>query len=95
VSSERNRVYRLDPRTRTVTTSVRVGANPLASAFVGEELWVPNIDSNSISVVDPASNAVSRTIPAGNAPLGVLSTPDGVFVSMSNDGAVWRFPTGT
>jgi YVTN family beta-propeller protein len=70
---------------------VRVGANPLASAFVGGELWVPNIDSNTLSVVDPASSAVSRTIPAGNAPLGVLSTPDGVLVSMSNDGAVWRF----
>jgi hypothetical protein len=34
---------------------------------------------------------VSRTIPAGNAPLGALSTSNGVFVSMSNDGAVWRF----
>ena len=91
VSSERNRVYRLDPRTGKVTASVRVGANPLASAWVGGELWVPNIDSSTISVVDPASNTVARTIPAGNAPLGVLSTPDGVFVSMSNDGAVWRF----
>ena len=93
VSSERNRVYRLDPRTRKVTGSVRVGTNPLASAFVGSELWVPNIDVNTISVVDPARLAVSRTIPAGNAPLGALSTANGVFVSMSNDGAVWRFDT--
>jgi virginiamycin B lyase len=91
VSSERNRVSRLDPRTRKVTASVRVGANPLASAFVGGELWVPNIDSNTLSVIEPGGNTVARTIPAGNAPLGVLSTPDGVFVSMSNDGAVWRF----
>jgi virginiamycin B lyase len=91
VSSERNRVYRLDPPTGKVTASVRVGANPLASAFVGSKLWVPDIDSNTISVVDPARNLVSQTIPTGNAPLGVLSTPNGVFVSMSNDGAVWRF----
>ena len=95
VSSEKNRVYRLDPHARRVTATVAVGANPLASAWVGNELWVPNIDSNSISVVDPGTNAVSRTIPAGHAPLGVLSTPDGVFASMSNDGAVWRFPTGS
>lgn len=93
VSSERNRVYRLDPRTRKVTASVRVGANPLASAFVGGELWVPNIDTNTVSVVDPARLSVARTIPAGNAPLGVLSTANGAFVSMSNDGAVWRFDT--
>jgi YVTN family beta-propeller protein len=68
-----------------------VGKNPLASAWTGGELWVPNIDSNTISIVDPTRDAVSRTIPAGNAPLGVLATSDGVFVSMSNDGAVWRF----
>ena len=91
VSSETNRVYRLDPRTRKVTSSIRVGANPLASAWVGGELWVPNIDSNTISVVDPAHNVVSRTIPAGNAPLGIAATQSGAFVSMSNDGAVWRF----
>jgi YVTN family beta-propeller protein len=90
VSSESNRVYRLDPRTRTVTGSVAVGANPLASAWVNGELWVPNIDSNTISIVDPARLAVARTIPAGTAPLGVLSTANGVFVSMSEDGAVWR-----
>jgi YVTN family beta-propeller protein len=94
VSSERKRVYRLDPRTRKVTASVPVGANPLASAFVGGELWVPNIDDNTISVVDPARNAVSRTITAGNAPLGIAATSSGAFVSMSNDGAVWRYDAG-
>jgi YVTN family beta-propeller protein len=97
VSSERGRVYRLDPRTRKLTAAVPVGANPLASAWVdnrlGGELWVPDIDSNTISVVNPARNAVSRTIPAGNAPLGVASTSAGAFVSMSSDGAVWRFDT--
>ena len=70
---------------------MRVGANPLASAWIGGELWVPNIDSNTISVVDSARLAVSCTIPAGHAPLGILSTADGVFVSMSSDGTVWRF----
>jgi hypothetical protein len=34
---------------------------------------------------------VSQTIPAGGQPLGVLSTTDGVFVTMSADGTVWRF----
>ena len=32
---------------------------------------------------------------AANAPLGVLRTTAGIFVSMSDDGQVWRFdPTG-
>ena len=91
VSSERGRVFRLDPVSRKVVGSVAVGANPLASAWVDGALWVPNIDANTISVVDPATNTVSRTIPAGNAPLGIAATTAGVFVSMSNDGSVWRF----
>lgn len=95
VSSERNRVYRLDPKARRVTGSVKVGTNPLASAWVDGELWVPNIDSNTLSVVDPARMTLTRTIPAGGAPLGVLPTAGSVFVSMSSDGAVWRFdPSG-
>ena len=93
VSSENNRVYRLDPQTGKVTGSVRVGKNPLASAWVGGELWVPNIDSNAISVIDPATLKVTRTIRAGSAPLGVLSTADAVLVTMSNAGSVWRFDT--
>ena len=83
--------FRLDPVTRKVVGSVAVGANPLASAWVDGALWVPNIDANTISVVDPATNTVSRTVAAGNAPLGVAATAAGVFVSMSNDGSVWRF----
>lgn len=91
VSSERNRVYRVDPRAGKVTGSVRVGRNPLASAWVGGKLWVPDIDANTISIVDPSRLAVSRTIVTGAAPLAVLPTVDGVFVSLSNDGAVRRF----
>jgi hypothetical protein len=41
----------------------------------------------------PGQPPVIRTIPAGTAPLGVLSTANGVFVSMSEDGAVWRLDT--
>ena len=91
VSSERNRVYKVDPQAQKVMGSVRVGRNPLASAWVGGRLWVPDIDANTISVVDPTRDVVVRTIPAGDAPLAVLPTSAGVFVSMSNDGKVWRF----
>jgi virginiamycin B lyase len=91
VSSERNRVYRIDPATRKVVASVAVGSNPLASAWVDGELWVPNIDSGTISVVDTQSTTVARTIQGGSSPLWAAATADGVFVSMSDDGAVWRF----
>jgi virginiamycin B lyase len=91
VSSERDRVYRLNPRSEKVTASVRVGRNPLAAAWVDGQLWVPDIDANTISIVDPARVAVSRTLVAGDAPLGVLPVGANVFITMSNDGAVWRY----
>jgi DNA-binding beta-propeller fold protein YncE len=38
VSSETGRVYRVDPATMAVRATVTVGANPLASAWIGGEL---------------------------------------------------------
>src|SRR5205085_3842673 len=62
VSSESGRVFRVDPATRKVTASIRVGANPLASAWVDGELWVPNIDADTISVVVPTKGQVRAAL---------------------------------
>ena len=91
VSSETNKVYRLDPATLAVTASVDVGANPLASAFVGGELWVPNIDSNTVSVIDVATAATKRTIPVGGNPVAVVEAAGDAWVTSEADGDVWRF----
>jgi YVTN family beta-propeller protein len=90
VSSESGFVARVDPASLTVITKIKVGSNPLASAFVGDELWVPNLDGNTISIVDPAANAVRITIPAGQGPLAVAEVADSAWVSSSNDGKVLR-----
>ena len=67
VSTEGNEVVRLDPATGAVLARIPVGTNPLASAWVGGELWVPNIDDGTISVIDPARNAVRTTLPSARA----------------------------
>jgi YVTN family beta-propeller protein len=92
ISSETNRVYRLDPQTLQITGSVAVGANPLASVVIGGELWVPNIDSNTVSVVDIATRSVSRTIPVGHAPIEVVAEAGDAWVTSEGDGDVWRLP---
>jgi streptogramin lyase len=44
ISSETGNITRVDPATGAIVATVSVGANPLGSARIGGELWVPNID---------------------------------------------------
>lgn len=92
ISSETNSVYRLDPQTLQITATVPVGQNPLASSVLGNELWVPNIDSNTVSVVDLASAKASRTIQVGQAPIAVVQAEGDAWVTSEGDGDVWRLP---
>jgi YVTN family beta-propeller protein len=70
---------------------VRVGANPLAAARVGGELWVPCIDSGTVSVVDGTANAVRRTITVGPSPIAVAQAAGSAWLSSEQDGDLWRF----
>jgi YVTN family beta-propeller protein len=94
VSSETGQVFRVDPKSGAVVARVRVGANPLGSAWVstqlGGELWVPNIDGGTVSIVDPAQNAVRTTLAAGKEPLAIVAAGGDVWLSNSGDGTVWR-----
>ena len=90
VSGESNVVVKLDPATGAVLAQIPVGHNPLASAWVGGELWVPNIDDGTISVIDPATNTVRTTFPAGSGTLAVAEAAGDAWISASNDGEIWR-----
>jgi YVTN family beta-propeller protein len=93
VSSETGRIYRVDPATMAVNATVTVGANPLASAWIDGALWVPNIDSATVSIVDPATNAVRRTLSVGQSPIAVAGAAGAAWVSSEIDGDLWRFET--
>ena len=54
VSSETGSIFKVDPASMAVVATVKVGANPLATTWVAGNLWVPNIDDNTVSVIDPA-----------------------------------------
>jgi hypothetical protein len=41
-------------------------------------------------VIDPATNAVRTTFPAGTGTLAVTETAGDAWVSASNDGEIWR-----
>jgi YVTN family beta-propeller protein len=54
-----------------------VGATPVEVAITpdGAFAYVANKDSNTVSVIDTATNTVVATVPVGSAPIGVAITP--------------------
>jgi YVTN family beta-propeller protein len=46
--------------------------------------YVTNVDDNTVSVIDTASNTVVATIPVGGFPDGVAITPDGTHAYVTN-----------
>jgi len=73
-------------------------SEPKPSAAHGEQIWVVNTGSMSISVVDHASKAVIDTIAVGEKPHGQApaSTGDRVYVTTDGDrGEVIAVDAGT
>jgi YVTN family beta-propeller protein len=66
-------------------------ASLLGSAqSLAQNAYITNRDSNSVSVIDTATNKVTATIPVGGAPIGVAVTSDGsrVYVANANSNSV-------
>jgi len=57
-----------------------LGAPALAEPFA----FVANLGSNTVSVVDVASQTVVATVPVGDNPDGVATTPDGTHAYVAN-----------
>src|SRR5262244_2845507 len=49
--------------------------------------YVTNSASNTVSVIDTATNTVVATVPVGSVPLGVAITPDGTRAYVANPGS--------
>src|SRR6266849_4178391 len=91
-----NTVSVIDTTTNTVSATIPVGLPPpplcvpicdmaVAVSPDGSKIYVTNTfsNSNTVSVIDTATNTVSATIPIG-ASLGVAVTPDGSKVYVAN-----------
>jgi YVTN family beta-propeller protein len=71
-----------------------LGFSPLHAQMV---VYVANFNSNTVSVIDTASNNVTATIPVGRFPVGVAVAPDGklVYVSSFFEGTISVIDTST
>src|SRR5215467_5899030 len=59
--------------------------------------YVANNQSNSVSVIDTATNTVTATIPVGDGPSGAVFSPDGtrVYVMNTRDDIISVIDTAT
>jgi YVTN family beta-propeller protein len=79
-----------DAVTQTVVVEPASSANTvdgIAMSPDGRYAYVSNLGSNSVSVLDTASNTIVKTILVGTSPGGVAVTPDGAYVYVSNQGS--------
>ena len=90
VSQETNRVSRISLRTLKVAGGVRVDRNPLGSALVGHQLWVPCIDAGTVDVVDPGTLRVVARKRVGPSPIVVLPAYGRVWISQTSANYVSR-----
>jgi YVTN family beta-propeller protein len=79
-----------------------IGAFALAGLFdsaqtLAQNAYVTNRDSNTVSVIDTATNTVTATIPVGGGPIGVAVTSDGskVYVANASSNSVSVIGTAT
>jgi YVTN family beta-propeller protein len=61
---------------------INVGSSPRSVAVVGGQVWVTNKQTATISVIDSATLAITRTIvlPVGSQPFGIAVAPTGEAV---------------
>jgi len=100
VNQDNDSVTVFDAVTRARLREISVGAAPRSIARAANGmLWVANKLGASISVIDPSSLAVSRTIvlPRASQPFGIAMVPgvNTAFVALEATGQVLRFDTGS
>jgi YVTN family beta-propeller protein len=78
---------RIDPETRRVVASIRVGAGPLGVAAGAGAVWVANRDARTVSRIDPRRNRVSHTIRLAASPWGVRVAHGRVWVTTQRCGS--------
>jgi YVTN family beta-propeller protein/cysteine-rich repeat protein len=71
-----------------VGSPIPVGVRPngLVISPDGARLYVTNVTSDSVSVIDTATNMVTTTIPSVTKAAGIAITPDGARVFVANNG---------
>lgn len=87
---------RIDPQSNAAAATIALpGAPNLGDPdVIGGLVWVPQVALNSIAIVDPATNAVVRTVKAGTGPFVVTQIGGQAWVPSWKGHDIWRFDAG-
>ena len=100
VNQDQKSVSVFNASTNARISVITVGSGPRSLAIAPNgEIWVTNKSGPSISVIDPSSLAVSRTIslPFASSPVGIIAAPTGnaMFVALEGTGRVLKIDPST
>jgi len=96
VAAGASTVTRIDPSTgRIAADAIALCCRPSGIAAGAGAVWVTSAPEDTLQKLDPGSNRVAATIPAGDGPSSIAA--DGaVWVANAQDGTVWRLdPSGS
>ena len=80
-----NQAVRIDTATHRTVAAVAVGTDPAAVVGGGGQVWVANRRGAALTVIDPATNHVQKTIPASESGAVGRGGPGLAFAS----GSLW------
>ncbi len=86
----------INTQTNKVTHMIRVGAGPTGMSIAqGGAMFLANQNDNTVSEVDPTTNAQAATAPVGQVPINTLISPDDSKVYVANSGSndIWVLNT--
>ncbi|MGI9602545.1 MAG: protein kinase domain-containing protein [Acidimicrobiales bacterium] len=79
----------IDPEAMEVSAEVTgLGARPQAPLVAGNLVWVPDAGGDTVSVIDPPTQAVIQTLPVGARPLQPVAVNNQVWVPSEDDGNI-------
>ena len=90
VDSAQGTVSRINPATRAVVQTIKVGIDPAAVTVTGQDAWVANSGDGTVSQISSTTNTVVQTIRVGSLPVAIASGPSGVWVANQGDDTVDR-----
>ena len=99
VNQDNDSVSVFNTATNAKLAEIGVGSTPRSIAIApGGEIWVTNKQSATISIIDPASLAVTRTIdlPFASQPFGIAAAPTGglMYVALEASGRLLKIDAG-
>ncbi|MGA3254573.1 MAG: YncE family protein [Mycobacterium sp.] len=67
----------INPANNTVIATITVGSGPAGVAVnpTGTDVFVTNLDGNTVSVINPATNSVVANLTVGAGPFGAAVSP--------------------